>query len=87
MSLKVGCLPYAVGKQPSIALINLGKVDIKLMMMMMMMNLNTVPKTQWISSTSHPEQFMNMQIKINMTKCRTYRVIVSFHHDADDLKN
>ena len=27
--LKVGCLPYAVGKQPSIPLINLGKKDIK----------------------------------------------------------
>ena len=25
MSLKVGCLPYAVVKQPSIPLINLGK--------------------------------------------------------------
>ena len=24
MSLKVGCLPYDVGKQPSISLINLG---------------------------------------------------------------
>ena len=25
VSLKVGCLPYAVGKQPSIPLINLGR--------------------------------------------------------------
>ena len=25
MSLKAGCLPYDVGKQPSIPLINLGK--------------------------------------------------------------
>ena len=25
MSLKVGCLPYAVGKQPSKPLINLGR--------------------------------------------------------------
>ena len=30
MSLKVGCLPYAVGKQPFIPL----KIDVKLMMMM-----------------------------------------------------
>ena len=34
MLLKVNCLPNAVGKQPSIPLINLG-VDVKLMMMMM----------------------------------------------------
>ena len=28
--LKAGCLPYAVGKQPSIPLINLGKkMDVK----------------------------------------------------------
>ena len=32
MSLKVGCLPYAVDKQPSIPLINLGE-KVKLMMM------------------------------------------------------
>ena len=37
-SLKVGCLPCTVGKQPSIPVINLGKKkDVKLMMMMMMM--------------------------------------------------
>ena len=35
MSLKIGCLPYAVGKQLSIPLINLVKMDVKLMMMMM----------------------------------------------------
>ena len=35
MLLKVDCLPNAVGKQPSIPLINLEKiVDVKLMMMM-----------------------------------------------------
>ena len=35
MLLAVDCLPNAVGKQPSIPLINLGKkVDVKLMMMM-----------------------------------------------------
>ena len=34
MSLNVGCLPSAVGKQPSIPLIDLGKkMDVKLMMM------------------------------------------------------
>ena len=34
VSIKVGCLPYAVGKQPSIPLINLWKkMDIKLLMM------------------------------------------------------
>ena len=38
MLLKVDCLPNAVGKQPSIPLIYLGrKMDVKLMMMMMMM--------------------------------------------------
>ena len=36
MLLKVDCLPDAVGKQPSIPLINLGRnMDVKLMMMMM----------------------------------------------------
>ena len=35
MSLKVGGLPDAVGKQLSIPLINLGKMDVKMMMMMM----------------------------------------------------
>ena len=33
LALKAGCLPYAVGKQPSIPLINLGrKMDSKMMM-------------------------------------------------------
>ena len=33
LMLKASCLPYAVGKQPSIPLINLGKMDVKMMMM------------------------------------------------------
>ena len=41
MLLKVDCLPNAVGKQPSIPLIYLGrKWFFKLMMMMMMMMMN-----------------------------------------------
>ena len=34
VSLKVGCLPYAVGKQPLLPMINLEKMNVKLMMMM-----------------------------------------------------
>ena len=35
VSLRVGCLLYAVGKQPSMTLINLGrKREVKMMMMM-----------------------------------------------------
>ena len=49
MLLKVDCLPNAVGKQPSIPLINLGRnKDVKLMMMMMMMS------TLKVSARDHP---------------------------------
>ena len=38
MLLKVDCLPNAVEKQPSMPLINLGRImDVKLMMMLKMM--------------------------------------------------
>ena len=41
MLLKVNCLPNAVGKQPSIPLIYLGR-KWTLMMMMMMMNMRVM---------------------------------------------
>ena len=41
VSLKAGCLPYAVRKRPTIPLINTWKkMDVKMMMMMMRQNLN-----------------------------------------------
>ena len=36
VSLRVGCLPYAVGKQPSIPLINLGRNGLMMMMIFLL---------------------------------------------------
>ena len=44
-----GCLPYAVGKQPSIPLINLGIVDVKMMMMIIPWVEQTIACWWWLN--------------------------------------
>ena len=57
MLLKVDCLPNAVGKQPSIPLINLGRKWTLNMMMMMMMMMMIFYKLNFASASVFQVQF------------------------------